>query len=465
MTLKIGRNDPCPCGSGKKYKQCCANSEVMPTISKRKGHDGAVERAVQWLMTKHGEAASRAIDDMLFDGLSPNEQEALQLLDTQTWEGIQLNATEWLLAEGQIQIKGKYKLVSECLLGQGGPLFTVEQRQWIKQLSECPLRLYDITHVVPGQQMTLCDALATDDTPIIVFEKAGSQASLIGTQVGCRLMETEGHYELSGGVYPFSRMTGPALLDYLHSEIDQLDDPAEFNADYFSFIIRRKWIEQYIAPRSIPTMMDAYSGEPMLLITDHYRVKSWKALEQALAGQSNIHGNRESGWSRFFECKDGQTRSDLTINLGHSANKITVFYKTQRDADNGRPWFEVLATNAVQFVIREISDIKGMIANMPPTNTNTKSKPQASTLDIPPEMLADLVEKAIHRMYANWVNEKIPLLDGKTPKQAMKTAAGLERVKGLIRSYESLEKAQALDDGRREISYAFLWDALGIKNS
>ncbi|WP_421295616.1 SEC-C metal-binding domain-containing protein [Aeromonas sp. 604534] len=21
--LKIGRNEPCPCGSGKKYKQCC----------------------------------------------------------------------------------------------------------------------------------------------------------------------------------------------------------------------------------------------------------------------------------------------------------------------------------------------------------------------------------------------------------------------------------------------------------
>ena len=23
---KIGRNDPCPCGSGKKYKQCCGRS-------------------------------------------------------------------------------------------------------------------------------------------------------------------------------------------------------------------------------------------------------------------------------------------------------------------------------------------------------------------------------------------------------------------------------------------------------
>ncbi len=22
---EVGRNDPCPCGSGKKYKKCCAN--------------------------------------------------------------------------------------------------------------------------------------------------------------------------------------------------------------------------------------------------------------------------------------------------------------------------------------------------------------------------------------------------------------------------------------------------------
>jgi len=24
---KIGRNDPCPCGSGKKFKKCCLNSQ------------------------------------------------------------------------------------------------------------------------------------------------------------------------------------------------------------------------------------------------------------------------------------------------------------------------------------------------------------------------------------------------------------------------------------------------------
>src|SRR5262245_13853735 len=26
---KIGRNDPCPCGSGKKYKRCCYRSAIV----------------------------------------------------------------------------------------------------------------------------------------------------------------------------------------------------------------------------------------------------------------------------------------------------------------------------------------------------------------------------------------------------------------------------------------------------
>jgi uncharacterized protein len=26
---KVGRNDPCPCGSGKKYKQCCGSPERL----------------------------------------------------------------------------------------------------------------------------------------------------------------------------------------------------------------------------------------------------------------------------------------------------------------------------------------------------------------------------------------------------------------------------------------------------
>lgn len=37
MAEKIGRNDPCPCGSGKKYKACCLlTQKPSPSFGKRK---------------------------------------------------------------------------------------------------------------------------------------------------------------------------------------------------------------------------------------------------------------------------------------------------------------------------------------------------------------------------------------------------------------------------------------------
>jgi preprotein translocase subunit SecA len=31
LGAKVGRNDPCPCGSGKKFKNCCARSSGIQT--------------------------------------------------------------------------------------------------------------------------------------------------------------------------------------------------------------------------------------------------------------------------------------------------------------------------------------------------------------------------------------------------------------------------------------------------
>jgi preprotein translocase subunit SecA len=31
LVQKVGRNDPCPCGSGKKFKNCCAKSSGVTT--------------------------------------------------------------------------------------------------------------------------------------------------------------------------------------------------------------------------------------------------------------------------------------------------------------------------------------------------------------------------------------------------------------------------------------------------
>lgn len=32
MEQKVGRNDPCPCGSGKKYKACCIDKPIKKPL-------------------------------------------------------------------------------------------------------------------------------------------------------------------------------------------------------------------------------------------------------------------------------------------------------------------------------------------------------------------------------------------------------------------------------------------------
>ncbi|OCS83090.1 SEC-C metal-binding domain-containing protein [Caryophanon tenue] len=85
----IGRNDPCPCGSGKKYKKCCANNEAVTTTvlfeeeleqvldtmfanyPERQDHRALIEHFQGWIPTLH-ESLSRelveaiSIDDFFF---------------------------------------------------------------------------------------------------------------------------------------------------------------------------------------------------------------------------------------------------------------------------------------------------------------------------------------------------------------------------------------------------------------
>lgn len=43
-TTKIGRNDPCRCGSGKKYKRCCLSADDAPAVARAR--EAAVQEAV-----------------------------------------------------------------------------------------------------------------------------------------------------------------------------------------------------------------------------------------------------------------------------------------------------------------------------------------------------------------------------------------------------------------------------------
>jgi len=418
-------------------------------------HFGAIETAVNWLITLHRKGWMNAFKNLYQELLSEEEQFRVAAFDEDTLECLEINMTDWLLAEGDIHARGGLRRINDYLLSPAGPLLNAAQRDWIQQLGQRPIRLYDVTDVVQGQQMTLCDAIDKEAEPMVVQEHSGTRNLAPGALLGCRILRAGDHFEMSGSAYLFSLLTGPRVLSLVREHQEAFGHQLDAQRS-IGLIIMLEWLQQWLKPAPMPNLIDHYSGEPMKMITDHYRVIDEEALAQALGSQADVEGDRQEGWSRVMDCTDGEVRASVHINPGKAKNQLELFYRTQRYADEGKRWFEALAGASVTFIKRDVLDTQDAIKG------SKKPMAQVSGVQIDAATMAQLMSEAIHRSYANWADEPIPALNHKTPRQAIQTSAGLERVRGLLRSYEASEASQAKQQGRAEVSYDFLWQALGL---
>lgn len=79
--VKTGRNDPCPCGSGKKYKQCCASNHAPIQVANA-SLELQIQQAIRqaWMLQSTGrDVEAESICKQIFS-VRPNHPEALHLL-------------------------------------------------------------------------------------------------------------------------------------------------------------------------------------------------------------------------------------------------------------------------------------------------------------------------------------------------------------------------------------------------
>ena len=210
MQTYPGRNDPCPCGSGKKYKHCHQQeghgpTELSPRPSAARESEGAVSSALDWLTERHRKGFKVAVET-LFEDLWPDDAPGdRKTLGAEVLQSVQINLVEWLIAEGEMQVKGQQRRINAVLTGPDGPRLSDGQRRWLAQQGERALRLYTVTDVRPGDGLTICDA-SDADAPLAVQERTASWQAQPGLLIGARVMQAGDHLELSGAIYPFSML-------------------------------------------------------------------------------------------------------------------------------------------------------------------------------------------------------------------------------------------------------------------
>ena len=199
MAHKVNRNEPCPCGSGKKYKKCCL-LEARKLSGIRASNREVVQEAVRWLSMQHGDALARWVEDVWFADISEDERKGISTADPAIRSIHDANVLEQMLAEGVFQEDDKAVPALQIILDNVQELSS-EQRAYLDQLGTRPLHLYRVVRCDPGDGFALQAHPADEAEEVFIEDKWVSRMFEEGDVVGMRLMQTAGSWENSGAVY------------------------------------------------------------------------------------------------------------------------------------------------------------------------------------------------------------------------------------------------------------------------
>lgn len=446
---KIGRNEPCPCGSGLKFKKCCQALEDA-VAGRRRDEDHAVRTTLDWLMARYPEETGAALESGFFGQFDQYEDAGFP----PEYHGmLQVNSAEWLLTEARLELGDEAIATRDLYLGPGGPLLTAHGRSWLEEINKRPLSLYEVRQVRPGEGIAVADLLHPEQPELWVRERSGSRNMVQWDILGGRLARQEGDWVFTGALYPFARDEGLALRDEILREMEGVDWQSDLAREVVAVNIIESWLLSLTAKRPMPVLVDASTQNAIRLTTDRYRVTDWNALESMLAEQPDVEGDRADGWVRFAEM-GGEMRRSLARLAAKGPDDLEVSCRTLELADESRNWLERLASTALKFRAREIVDPRSPKA----MEAAAQSRGRKAAEQIPDEALRELMAQ----LYGNWADIPIPALGKKTPRQAVVSEQGQRAVIDLLRSYEHAELRRVRGQGAAPFDFGFLWEQLGL---
>jgi len=455
----VGRNDQCPCGSGKKYKRCCLTSQTVaqqesPWQKQRIASDRLTDDMIEFGRKRFGEEIFEAWLDFNQSPLAPPLDEDLS--ERQIFFPYFLfdwNPDQPATPRGKRPKPGI--VAQEYLLAKSQHLSDLE-RLILEQSIAQPVSFYEVVRFNPGHGMVLRDVLIGGETE--VEEHKGSQNLRQGIILYGQICPLPGVTALSRmaplAIPPGRKADVVALRAKLRSKIAKQN--RELDAQ--DLIRYREMIRTvYLGIRDVlkmPPKLVNTDHEPILFHTLTFKVGSAQAAFDALASLA-------WGWSKEDLLDEAELAADGTLrsvnfdwikkgNALHKSWDNTIMGNLKID---GRTLtVDVNSANRAKKIGEEIESRLGILAQLEQTRTQTPEQMMAEQKqskrafpattnaeidepEIDPEFLEETRAEMREQMKA-WVDLKLPDLGGRSPKEAVKDPDGREIVESLLLEWE-----------------------------
>ena len=168
--MKVGRNDPCPCGSGKKYKACClAKQETVQTADYmwqkiRMTEGELIDRLHDYAGKKYGvDVLLEAWDDFTFwadEESYPEDDPDFDCIFTPWF------LFNWIPDNTDIESEEDYlpeEPIAITYLKEHPHKLDGFQKRFIETACDQPYSFFVITDAVPGQSLTIKDIFLSQE--------------------------------------------------------------------------------------------------------------------------------------------------------------------------------------------------------------------------------------------------------------------------------------------------------------
>ena len=445
--MQTGRNDPCPCGSGKKYKKCC----LSKTYKERGREDSIRSKSIQDLLKFFKRNYEHTLDDarLLFWGdFDPDKH-----LDDATFNIASQNFWEWVIHDFIVDRENDKKLID--LYMEKTRVISADEHKVLNMMRNSVISLYEVQEVFPEKGLLLKDLLLGGEYD--VKEKAATRSLSRWDIYATRLLYIDGEYIMSGSVYPYPVKQKERILEDIHAEFEDyrqdypdgaMDDFLKRESGIFNFY----WYDLVQNPR-LP-VLHTTSGEPMVFSKAVFEIRDRKAV---LNGLSNIKEfEKEGDEFIWFARRNKEGSATVLGRIELKKDKLTLECNSKKRLEKGK---KLILKSLSDFLTHKIDTFQDPMEAVKDSQKEPREKPAS---EIPMEIQQKLYTEIMDKHNKNWLKKKIPALNGKTPVQAVKTEEGRTKVIELLKSFENSEERNK-KEGKPFYDVSWMWERLGVE--
>jgi hypothetical protein len=315
--------------------------------------------------------------------------------------------------------------------------------------------LFEVQSVQVDLGLQLTDLVAGQE--VFVREKAAThQMKKFDLLLGW-IVALGDHFELTGAGCGVPRGHREAVLKALTGELRKLRKRTPETPD--RILLREAILAGQTALREAvanwrPPRMVTMDGEDIVFCESVFEVSDLAAVRARLAAHPDMEED-EHGFAWVHRGGRKQL-GDGPLHLGSirfDKGRLTLETKSRERLDRGKKLLVDCLAGVARHRVDAIKDLEVAMAE-------ARDRPARERGDeIPEEVQAQLLAPILQQHIDSWIDEPIPALNGKTPRQAVRTKAGRAKVLAMLKDQENSIQRQ---HGGELVDFSRAYRELGL---